>query len=448
MMKKTVVMIFTVVFALAIILTGCGGNNTDNAGENEPNNNEQQNDTSAAQEDNAKEEAKSALKGEIVFATNRTDLVDNGVYDKYVQKFNEKFPDVKVTYAAFTNYEQDIRVKLTTGDAGDVVLIPGNISLADLGNFFEPLDDLGIFDQVRFPDHKAYEGKRYGVSTGASTEGIVYNKKAFEKAGITSVPKTLDEFYEACQKLKDAGITPILINYGAQWPMKQWGEVMVPFVSGDAEYLNKMVDQEAPFQVDNAWGQSFTILRTLIEKGYVEKDLATNNWEASKVEIGTGKAAMYFLGNWVINQVIEQGGAAPEDIGFFPFPTNNSGKIYAPLNPDYFMGVSKTSKNIEAAKEFVKFMIMESGYDADSGFIPINKNNEPTLPQLAEFMSHNPIMLENVPTTTDWNDIANKAQISFWTGEYIQPIAIAKDLKAELDKLNEKWAKAKKDLGK
>src|SRR5690606_36192399 len=136
---------------------------------------------------------------------------------------------------------------------------------------------------------------------------------------------------------------------------------------------NNMVKDEAPFQRDNAWGTGLTIVRTLIEKGYVEADLATNNWEASKMEIATGNGAMYFLGNWVINQVIEQGVATSEDIGFFPFPHDNSGKPNAVLGPDYIMGVSKDSKNVEAAKAFVKFMVMEAGYDADSGFIPINK---------------------------------------------------------------------------
>jgi raffinose/stachyose/melibiose transport system substrate-binding protein len=438
-MKKSVTSLLALFMALTLVLAACGGNNNGNT------TNEGNTGTKEPAANNGEQPAGS-LSGELVFATHRTDLVDNGTYDKYVKKFQETYPDVKVTYAPYTNYEQDIRVKLTAGDAGDVLMIPGNIANADLGDFFAPLDDLGIFDQVRFPEHKAFEGKHYGVATGASTNGIVYNKKAFEAAGITAVPKTLDEFYAAAQKLKDAGIVPIYINYGAQWPMSQWGRNSLSHFSGDINFENDMVKDEAPFKMDNAWGTGLTIVRTLIEKGYVEPDLATNNWEVSKVEIGTAKAGMYFLGNWVINQIIEQGGAAPEDIGFFPFPTDNSGTANAPLGPDYFMGVSSTSKNMDAAKAFLKFMIMESGYDADAGFIPINKNNEPTLPQMAEFMGHNPNLLEGIPTVSEFNEIANKAQIPF-TGEEVQQMAVAKDLQAEFDKLNAKWASAKKELG-
>ncbi len=439
-MKKNVTSLLALFMALTLVLAACGGNNNNGNTKNEGSTGTQE---PAA---NNGEQPAVSLSGELVFATHRTDLVDNGTYDKYVKKFQETYPDVKVTYAPYTNYEQDIRVKLTAGDAGDVLMIPGNIANADLGDFFAPLDELGIFDQVRFPEHKAHEGKHYGVATGASTNGIVYNKKAFEAAGITAIPKTIDEFYAAAQKLKDAGIVPIYINYGAQWPMGQWGRNSLSHFSGDINFENDMVKDEAPFKMDNAWGTGLTIVRTLIEKGYVEPDLATNNWEVSKVEIGTAKAGMYFLGNWVINQIIEQGGAAPEDIGFFPFPTDNSGTANAPLGPDYFMGVSSTSKNLDAAKAFLKFMIMESGYDADAGFIPINKNNEPTLPQMAEFMGHNPNLLEGIPTVSEFNEIANKAQIPF-TGEEVQQMAVAKDLQAEFDKLNAKWAAAKKELG-
>ena len=40
---------------------------------------------------------------------------------------------------------------------------------------------------------------------------------------------------------------------------------------------------------------------------YMNLEDLTNNWEISKGEVASGKAAMYFLGNWVIPQVIGAG---------------------------------------------------------------------------------------------------------------------------------------------
>lgn len=421
--------LLTTLIMAMLVLNACGGGNTN-----------------ANNEDTDGDAVTGGLSGDVTFVTNRTDLIDNGVYDNYEASFREKYPNVDIKFEGLTNYEQDIKVRLSTGEAGDVLLISGNVAQSELPDFFEPLDDIGLFDNAYFADSKAFEGKRYGITSGVSTEGIVYNKKLFESAGIRAIPTTLDEFYTSCQKLKDAGVLPIYMNYGAQWPMEQWGEVLVPAATGDPQVLNNMVEQEAPFQVNNHWGQSLSIMRNLIDKGYVEPDLSTNNWEMSKVDVATGAAGMYFLGNLVIHQVVEAG-AAPDDIGFFPMPYDNSGKINAVLNPNWFYVVSKNSKNKEAAKAFVTFMVDESGYDRAQGFIPTLKDKEPALPQLKEFTSYKPNLIEAVAQSAEWNKIENKGQIGFYSGDFIQTLATTDDLEGELAKLNAKWKQAKTDLG-
>ncbi|MFD0670774.1 ABC transporter substrate-binding protein [Cohnella sp. GCM10027633] len=270
--------------------------------------------------------------GKLTVLTNRTDLVDDGTMDKYAAEFKLRYPGAEVAFEALTNYATDAQIRLTTGEAGDVLLIPGNIPNSELPNYFEPLPD-AMFDDMYFGDQMAYKGKRYGLATGVSTQGIIYNKRAFAEAGVGRVPRTLDELYAAAGKLKAAGITPIYMNFGAQWPMKSWGEDSVWFTSGNADYLSEMVGQDAPWQPGNEWGRMIGIARTLVGRGYVERDLATNNWESSKSDVASGKAAMYYLGNWVIPQLVDAG-AKPEDIGFFPMPYDNSGKLNAPLGPD------------------------------------------------------------------------------------------------------------------
>src|SRR5260370_14770630 len=41
-----------------------------------------------------------------------------------------------------------------------------------------------------------------------------YNKSAFAKAGVTSVPTDWNELYSACTKLKKAGYTPLVYGNG------------------------------------------------------------------------------------------------------------------------------------------------------------------------------------------------------------------------------------------
>ncbi|WP_040949462.1 ABC transporter substrate-binding protein [Gorillibacterium massiliense] len=427
-------------------LTACGSSNSDKEASSSPS--ETKSGTSASAAPSASTapsaDANANVKGKITFITNRTDLVNDGTFEKYKKAFIQKYPNVTdVEFEGITNYESDIRVRLNAGEVGDVVLIPGNIANADMGNFFEPVNDLAdSLGDIYFHDFKANEGKVYGIVAGVNTEGLVYNKTAFAKAGIAAPPKTLDELYADCEKLKAVGITPMYINMGAQWPMKQWGEVLVPFMSGNAKYLDTMLETDEPFKVDNEFGKGFSIVRTLIQKGYVEKDLNTNVWEASKPDVATGKAGMYFLGNWVINQLIGAGGKS-EDIGFSPFPYDNSGKLNAPLNPDWFYAISKNSKNKDTAKAWIKFLVEDAGYVESSGFIPPQKSKKSDLPQISEFMAAGANMIESVPTSSKWNEVGNLAQIDFYGGKYIQTVAVAKDLKGELDKLNAKWKKAR-----
>lgn len=396
---------------------------------------------------NAVETAPSGKDGQVAqqvklhVLTNRLDLIENGVFQQYADQFAQLNPGVSVQFEGIQNYASDIMVRLSTRNLGDVLLLPNNIKNEALPDYFEPLDD-SMFENIHFADFKAYSGRRYGIATGASTTGIVYNKEAFKKAGITDIPTTLDQFYAACEKLKQAGIVPVYLNYGAQWPLMTWGEDLVSYMTGDPDYLNEMVNTDEPWTIDNPWGQAITIVKTLIDRGYVEKQMISNQWEVSKTELAQGRAGMYLMGNWVINQIVAAG-AKSEDIGFFPFPYDNSEKRYAPLSPDWFVGVSKFSENKPLAEAWVKFFVNESGYVDESGFLPVDDKKQPSLPQIQQFLSFNSIFLEKSVPSDLLLEIAGTAQIAFWSGDYIQEWIAAPDLQEVFNQYNQRWKEAR-----
>ena len=51
--------------------------------------------------------------------------------------------------------------------------------------------------------------KKWPWSYQMKGNGFLYNKALFRQAGIDSVPTNWTEFLDACQKLLDAGITPM-----------------------------------------------------------------------------------------------------------------------------------------------------------------------------------------------------------------------------------------------
>src|SRR6185295_8274373 len=85
----------------------------------------------------------------------------------------------------------------------------------------------------------------FGVPTGTALGGgILYNKKIFDQVGI-SVPKTWAEFEENNDKLKAAGIAPVIATYGAS---STWTSQL--FVLAD--YYN--VEQAVPGFADDYTG--------------------------------------------------------------------------------------------------------------------------------------------------------------------------------------------------
>src|ERR1051325_6755884 len=68
------------------------------------------------------------VTGAITVLTNRTDLA-TGALPGYAKKFEAKFPGTKVSFEPVTNYEGDVTTQLSSGDYGDVLLIPNTVAV-------------------------------------------------------------------------------------------------------------------------------------------------------------------------------------------------------------------------------------------------------------------------------------------------------------------------------
>ncbi|MDV7105106.1 extracellular solute-binding protein [Vibrio sp. TH_r3] len=386
---------------------------------------------------------KEEVKGTITFFSNRTDLVQRGVYDRYEEEFKKLYPNVKeVKVVAFADYSDGIRPRMNTGDYGDLVLILPSVPKKQYDNFYEPLNDLYTEDEVYFYDAWKTQDKVYGISMGNSVEGLVYNKDVLKEAGVEVPLKTLDDLYAAAGKIKANGSIPFYINFGAQWPLQQWDKFPI-LVEGNDGVYEKMLTQDNAFSGNTAYTQSLKVLKTLIDNGWTEQDLMTNSWEDSKNMIANGKAAMYYLGNWVIPQVITAG-ADPENIGFMPIPSDNSGQLKAQMNHDWGYAVSKHSNNKETAKAYLKFLLEGSDFDEVAGFIPPIKSKQPALPQLTEYMSYEPIVIQTPTSSSTFIEVTNRSKIDFYSGGYIQDVMMSQDFERALEKLDSRWNRAKK----
>ncbi len=294
--------------------------------------------------------------------------------DKYIKAFRNKYPGVDVKYVCLSDYENDIKNMVDAGDYGDVLFVPSYLS-SDL--YSEYFDEFGTVTELNSKYSFIQQGKIndnivYGIPSSAYLNGIIYNKRVFDEAGITKLPQTADEFMEALKMIKmRTNAIPFYTNCADSWTLKTW--TLFPYIemTGNSAYMNNdFLDELNPFISGTNQYKVYDLLYQMVSEGYTEKDHSQTNWQHSKEMLNCGDIACMAIGSWALLQCKEAGNSG-DDVRFMPFPNNVNGKQYVTLSTDYSYGINIHSQNKEAAYAFVRFMIDESGYAVDNDDISI-----------------------------------------------------------------------------
>ena len=317
------------------------------------------------------------LTASISFMHHKTDREEDGTMAKLVEEFNKVYPNITVTTEGITDYAETALLRLPTEDWGDIMFIP-SVDAKDLSTYFYPYGTVDEMSElVNFADQWKADGLCYGVGYMGNAQGILYNKAVFEKAGITELPKTPDEFIADLQLIKDnTDAIPLYTNYAAGWTMGAWDAYIGNNATGDNTYMNqKFVHTKDPFQNygdDTHAYAVYKILYDAVADGLIEDDFATTDWEGCKGMINNGEIGCMVLGSWAYPQM-EAAGENGADIGYMPFPITVNGEQYASAGADYSYGINVNATDDEkaAAMVFVKWMTEKSGFSYNEDGLPI-----------------------------------------------------------------------------
>ncbi len=399
------------------------------------------------------------LTAEIKILTDRTDVVDT-VYADYVRQFNEIYPNIKVNYEAVTDYENSVKLRLTTGDWGDICYISTGVTKADMSKYFTPL---GTFDELdpiyNYMEDKSYDGIVYGIANGGVAQGVVYNKRIWKEAGITELPKTPDEFLEDLKTIKEkTDAIPLYTNFAGGWPVGAWDGYITGSATGDADFHNNLPHMKDPFSKREDMTGPYAVYYTLYEavaRGLVEEDPASTDWESSKSRINTGEIATMVLGSWAVNQC-RDAGPTPDDVGYMPFPITVNGQQYVGSAGNYCYGINcqATSQNQAAAMVYLKWLLEESPIFVDEGSIPALKS-APKPEALAD-LGDLPLIVNNPAPAGEedlFDNVNLQSEVGINSDDYpdINIIECALTGSKSLDDImkewNEKWSAAQESLG-
>jgi ABC-type glycerol-3-phosphate transport system substrate-binding protein len=395
------------------------------------------------------------VSASIKVLTHRTDLVDTTFKD-YIAQFNEMYPNIKIEYESSTDYINTVTTKLTTKDWGDICMIPTTVDKDELPNLFVSFGDKATLEKSYVMlNNFTYVEKVYGIPSVGNAQGIVYNKKVFEEAGITTLPKTPDEFIADLQLIKDkTDAIPMYTNFAAGWTMTAWDAYIGGSATGDPDFMNNgLVHGSNPFSKQADMTGPYAVYSCLYEaakKGLIEDDPTTTDWEGSKGMMNNGEIGVMVLGSWAVVQM-QQAGDNGADIGYMPFPITVNGKQYASAGPDYNFGINVNSsdENKIASMLYVKWLTDKSNFAFDQGGVPIQVGAK--YPEVLSAFDGIELVIDNPAVTgeeTYFNDLNSESEL----GLNSDPTHVSSVLEAALDgsmtlddimnDWNSKWAAA------
>mgnify|MGYP002423861858 FL=1 len=385
-MKKKILSMLLCVTMIAGLLAGCGSDNTTAESSTE---------TSASTSTTEEAAAPAESTGDK--------LVYWSMWDAAEPQAQAIAQSIEA-FTAETGIEVDVQFKGRTGireglqpalDAGtNIDLFDEDIDRVNVtwGSYLLDLEDLAAANDYESTANAGLMAACREVAGGTlksipyqpNVFAYFYNVAIFEEAGVTAVPTTWDEFLDVCQKIKDAGYTPIT-NDNA-YIASLFGYHMSRLIGEPATeevVKNGDWDNEAVLKTAQAYEE-------LASRGFFSETIESNQWPAGQnTELAMGTAAMYLNGSWLPNEVKDIAG---EDFnwGCFSYPAVDGGVDGTEASNYGAQVFAINAKSTKAEQAFQLITYLTKG-DADkllsemSVGIPADSNN-------AEW----PVLLTNV----------------------------------------------------
>lgn len=340
---RKVNLLVVVLLVLSMILTGCGGGSTNVSDEST----------------NASDEGTNQEPIELVFFHTKVEVAEG--LDMMAEEFNSQFPKYNLKMEiANTSYATALQSRDAAGNRPELfqTYFPTEIVLKPWieSNKAVPVEDIELFDMLDekyTTPMKFSDGHSYAVPISNTGKGLMYNEELFEKAGITKVPMTADELWEACEKLKAIEVEPFACGNQDGWTI-------------GSNLYRCAIDQWAPdnfLELKKNGEISFADFYPEY-LGWIDNYLKyTENAVSTSYATALGKlaaeeAAMIINGPWAIDSIAEMSEEVANKFRMTGVPyTNDPNKTKIIEDADVYLLVSNsTEEKIEGSKKFLSWM--------------------------------------------------------------------------------------------
>jgi multiple sugar transport system substrate-binding protein len=305
-----------------------------------------------------------------------------GEFKKYcevLQDFHQKYPWISIQHTGGKS-EQDIFRAVNSNTGPDMMIDPGpdNVAKFCSANTYRDLttnlqqDSIDVSTII--PDaalkYTSYNGNQCALPVLSDAYGLYYNKDMFEKAGISSPPKTLSELQADAKKLtvlnsdgsiKVAGYVPLQSFY------ESYALYMGPYSGGTWYDANG----NSAFASDPSWGSLLQWEQQFITDVYGPDGYhklqeffsklggADSEWSSAHA-FETEQVAMTLDGEWRNAFITDDGSKV--NYGTAPFPVvDDKPDLYgAGLIGGDVVGITSNAANADAAWLLLKYLALDT----------------------------------------------------------------------------------------
>jgi len=356
MKKKLLAVILSVAMA-ASLLAGCGGKS----------------ETSAGSSSDGVQEI-TWMFWDDLDATE--DLISKG-YKETVDRFNKDYEGVYHVTPITTNLEEyyaKLNALVAANETPDCFIVsPGpNLDVyvepgvtADLTSYLKADGWMDTFNggEGAF-SQQTYDGKIYAVPLNIAAACVFYNTEMFSAAGIDEMPTDWDGMLAACQKLQDAGYTPITISAGTAWCLSMLAGYLCDSEGVDTAALDAGTASWLDTNVVNAANKLVEVSK------YFQPTAAGDTNDVATANFYNEEAAMLIQGSWAIAQINGSNPDFEQKCGVFAFP-GTDGRVIAKSDS---LAMSASTEHPEAVIAFMKYFTDDTAqkYTAEvGGKIPV-----------------------------------------------------------------------------
>lgn len=343
--------------ALTVGLTACGGNDNDSGASASP-----------AASPSASQAATESASSDEQVTLKYVSWMSKGEDKPILEAFMKKYPNIKVedTVLDGQKYDQLLKTKFLSNDGPDVYLFMKSAQYASYvkeGWLMDVSGEAGtaaLKQSKELTDYYTIDGKIYGsmVNGGGELWPIYYNKKYFEKLGLTP-PTTPEEFYALSAKIKADGKEPVVFGGKDGWPFR----IMFDPYRNAENFGNTPLYNEALYNGEvkpsDLYKNTFAEFGKWVQEGIVAKPSLTLTYDQSVQYFVDGNAAMIPQGPWLTGlDPIKNANKDEFELGAFVYPyAPVNGKLHLLGAADRSIGVNAQTKHADAAKKLYNFFL-------------------------------------------------------------------------------------------